>query len=235
MQYEPRFVLVGSTGLMRVEDLVETTARRENGGLMMLDRALLELTRPVTDRLARRLVTSGVRADWVTAVGAVCGLGAGIAVACGWYLLALLLGALRSVCDGLDGAIARATRTTGRGAFLDAVADFLFYAAVPLGFAIADPGVNALPAAFLLACFLGTGASFLAFAVQAERRGLTNTRLPQKGFYYLGGLTEGSETLACFGLMCVWPSAFPVLATVFGGLCLITVGARVRYGIRALE
>ncbi len=201
----------------------------------MLDRVLLDLTRPASERLARLLVARGVRANTVTAAGEVCGLAAGVAIACGWYGLALLLGALRSVGDGLDGAIARATRPTDRGAFLDAVADFLFYAAVPLGFAVVDPAGNALPAAFLLACFLGTGASFLAFAVQAERRRVRNTRLPEKGFYYLGGLTEGSETLACFALMCVWPTEFPLLAAVFGTLCLVTVGARVLYGIRALD
>jgi phosphatidylglycerophosphate synthase len=201
----------------------------------LLDRVLLDLTRPLVAALARPLVAAGIRADTVTAFGAFCGLAAGAAIAAGGYGWAVLLGVLRSVSDGVDGAIARATGPTDRGAFLDATADFLFYAAVPLGFAVADPAANALPAAFLLACFLGTGATFLAFAVQAERRGLTNTRLPDKGFYYLGGLTEGTETLLCFALMCLWPSAFPLLAWAFGGLCLITVVARIRHSIRVLH
>ena len=110
---------------------------------------------------------------------------------------------------------ARIVGPTDRGAFLDIALDFLFYALVPLGFAFANPSVNALPAALLITAFIGTGSSFLAFAAIAARRGLRAEAYPSKGIYYLGGLTEGAETVAIFAAMCVWPAAFPVLAHIF--------------------
>jgi hypothetical protein len=72
-----------------------------------------------------------------------------------------------------------------------------------LGFAI---GMAA--AAALLASFIGTGSSFLAFAALAEKRGLTDTALPGKSFYFLGGLTEATETITVFAAMCIWPLEF---------------------------
>ena len=55
--------------------------------------------------------------------------------------------------------MARLTAPTDRGAFLDITLDFLFYASIPLAFAVADPAANALPAAVLLAAFIGTGSA----------------------------------------------------------------------------
>ena len=134
------------------------------------------------------------------------------------------------LADGLDGAVARLTRPTDRGAFLDITLDFIFYASIPLAFALADPAANALAAAVLLAAFIGTASSFLAFAVLAERRGLTSLAYPKKGLYYLGGLTEATETLACFAAMCLWPALFAPLALGFAALCGLTMAARVHAG-----
>jgi hypothetical protein len=100
---------------------------------------------------------------------------------------------------------------------------------------VADPQANALPAAVLLAAFVGTGSSFLAFAVLAERRGLKSEDYPQKGIYYLGGLTEASETLACFVLMCLWPQHFAGWAYAFSLLCAVTISSRIVGGWFALR
>ena len=128
--------------------------------------------------------------------------------------------------DGLDGAVARLQGPTERGAFLDIALDFVFYALIPLGFALHDPAANGLPAAILLAAFIGTGSSFLAFSAIAAKRGLRAADYPTKGIYYLGGLTEGFETIAVFVAMCLWPGAFPVLAYVFALACGITTVLR---------
>lgn len=137
---------------------------------------------------------------------------------------------LSRLCDGLDGAIARLTAPTDRGAFLDITLDFLFYASIPLAFALTDPAANALAAAVLLAAFTGTASSFLAFAALAAQRGLKSEAYPSKGIYYLGGLTEATETLTCFGLMCLWPSYFAVFALVFAALCALTIVTRLWAG-----
>lgn len=142
--------------------------------------------------------------------------------------LALLL--LNRAADGLDGALARQLGPTERGAFLDIALDFAVYALFPLGFAVADPAHNALASAALIAAFIGTGSSFLAFAAVAAGRGMTAATFPTKGIYYLGGLTEGAETILAFVAMGIWPAEFAAIAWVFAGLCVLTTLTRWRQG-----
>jgi phosphatidylglycerophosphate synthase len=201
----------------------------------MLDRYALALLKPTLDAAAAALARRGVGADAVTVLGLVPGLGAAAAISQQAYGAGLVLLLANRVADGLDGPIARHHGATDRGAFLDSAADFMFYASIPLAFAVADPARNALAAATLLAAFIGTGTSFLAFAVLAERRGLAAAAYSDKGFYYLGGLTEGTETAACFVAMCVWPQHFPVIAGVFAALCGLTWMARLAAGWRLLS
>lgn len=201
----------------------------------MLDRAAQSLIQPLLQTTARQLVRRGVTADALTWTGFALGLGAAASIALGAPLAGLALIAASRLADGLDGEVARLTRPSDRGAFLDITLDFLFYASIPLAFALADPPANALAAAVLLAAFIGTGSSFLAFAVLAERRGLKSLAYPNKGLYYLGGLTEATETLACFAAMCLWPAAFAPLALVFAAMCALTVAVRVHAGWAMFE
>jgi phosphatidylglycerophosphate synthase len=196
----------------------------------MLDRLALSLFRPALDKAAQTLSRAGVPADAVTLAGLALGWGAAVAIAAQSYAAAVALILASRIADGLDGPVARLTQATDRGAFIDITADFLFYASVPLGFAYADPGANALAAATLLASFIGTGASFLAFAVMAQKRGLVSAAYPKKGLYYLGGLTEGTETIACFVLMCLLPAHFALIAYVFAAMCALTLAARLAMG-----
>ena len=200
----------------------------------MLDRFAIRLLAPVLNGAARGLVRAGLHADAATGIGFAIGLAAATAIATRHFAVGLVLMLASRLFDGLDGAIARLTEPTDRGAFLDIALDFLFYAAIPLAFAWADPARNALAAATLLAAFVGTGATFLAFAVLAAKRGLASAEFPSKGIYYLGGLTEATETLACFALMCLWPVQFAWLAYGFAGLCALTIATRIAVGWRIL-
>lgn len=192
----------------------------------MIDAALLPFQRRLLDPLAKAIAARGISADQLTLAGFGIGLLAIPALALGSYGVALALIALNRLFDGLDGAVARLTSPTDRGAFLDIALDFAFYALVPLGFALAEPAQNALPAAVLIAAFVGTGSSFLAFAVIAGQRGLRPEAYPTKGIYYLGGLTEGAETIGLFVAMCLLPGLFPVLALIFAAACAITTLTR---------
>jgi phosphatidylglycerophosphate synthase len=200
----------------------------------VLDRAAIALLKPALERAARVLLRAGIGADAVTLAGFALGIAGALAIGLGRPLAGLALLLASRLCDGLDGAVARLTTPTDRGAFLDITLDFLFYASVPLAFALADPAANALPAALLLAAFIGTGSSFLAFAVLAARRGLASDAYPNKGFFYLGGLTEASETLLCFVLMCLWPRHFALFAHGFAALCALTTLSRIVGGARML-
>ena len=102
-----------------------------------------------------------------------------------------------------------------------------FYAAVPLGFALARPE-NALWAALLLASFVCTASSFLGRAVLAIQRGEPDDGARgAKSFFHAAGLIEGSETIIAFVLFCLFPSAFAWLAGIFAALCFWTAAARV--------
>ena len=201
----------------------------------MFDRLATRLIRPAVDALAAPLARAGVQANTVTWLGLGLGLGAAALIANGFFALGGLVIVLSRACDALDGAIARQTQATDLGGFLDIVLDFVFYASIPLAFAIANPTHNALAAAVLLAAFVGTGSSFLAFAVIAAKRNLDNVAYPNKSFYFLGGLTEGTETLVFFVAMCLWPAQFALLAWVFAGLCAVTTAARLVSGYKAFD
>ncbi|UJW79139.1 CDP-alcohol phosphatidyltransferase family protein [Hydrogenophaga sp. SL48] len=196
----------------------------------MLDKAVQQALRPLMTRAARGLVRLGVGADAISVAGFALGMAAAGAIAFQQYLPGLALLLLSRLMDGLDGAVARATRPTDRGGFLDITLDFLFYAAIPLAFALANPVANALPAAVLLAAFIGTGSSFLAFAAVAEKRQLHSVAFPDKSFYFLGGLTEATETITAFAAMCLWPQWFPQIAYGFAVLCGITIVLRIGWG-----
>lgn len=199
----------------------------------MFDRRLQPLVSATFAAPARVLAGNGVSADALTLVGFTVGLAGAGCLASRAYLPALLLLFINRLFDGLDGAVARLAGPTDRGAFLDVAFDFFVYASVPLGFAFADPPANALAACALLLGFMGTATSFLAFAIVAERRGLTSHAFPNKGIYYLGGITEGTETIAFFVAMCLQPAWFPPLAWAFVILCLVTAVTRWHWGWRA--
>jgi phosphatidylglycerophosphate synthase len=201
----------------------------------MLDRFVTPLIKPAVDSLASKLVRRGAKADHVTVVAFVVGVAAAACIALQYFGVAVVLILVSRLCDALDGAVARHTSPTDAGGFLDISLDFLFYASIPLGFAIAQPSTNALPAAVLLACFIGTGSSFLAFAALAAKRDLKSIDYPQKSFYFLGGLTEATETLIFFIVMCFWPERFDSLAYLFSALCCVTIVARIYGGWRTLQ
>lgn len=201
----------------------------------MLDRRATALIQPAVDALARRLVKSGIGASQITVAGLLTGLFAAVLIANNAYLAGAAIILISRTCDALDGAVARLTHPTDSGGFLDIAFDFLFYASIPLAFAISHPLQNALPAAVLLAAFVGTGSSFLACAVIATKRGMSNLNYPNKSFYFLGGLTEATETLAFFAAMCAWPDLFPELAYAFAALCTITIATRIWWGWHAFQ
>lgn len=196
----------------------------------MIDRHLLPLQKALLTLPARALSSIGVSADQVTLVGFGLAVLSFAALTLGWFGTGLVLFLLNRLMDGLDGALARATTPTDRGAFIDIAADFLTYALIPLGFACADPAANALAAAVLITSFVGTGSSFLAFASIAARRGMTAPAYPAKGIYYLGGLTEGAETIGCFILMFLFPAWFSPLAWGYALLCFASTGLRWHMG-----
>ena len=191
----------------------------------MFDSRLRPLIDPTLNRLGAALADVGVTANQITVAGAVIGALAGISIALGHPLIGLALILANRLLDGLDGAVARATRPTDVGGYLDIVCDYVFYLAIPLGFGFAAPQ-NLPYALVLVATFTLTAVSFLAYATLATKRGIETTSHGVKSFFYSTGLAEGAETILAFVLMCLLPSWFPLIATVFATLCVLTVVQR---------
>ncbi|MDN2481920.1 CDP-alcohol phosphatidyltransferase family protein [Vibrio agarivorans] len=200
----------------------------------MLDRLSVKAIRWPLAQCAKQLDHRGIKANQVTLLGFALGCLALPLLALEQYTLALVFIALNRIFDGLDGALARIQGITDAGGFLDISLDFLFYSMVPFGFVLANPEMNAIAGAFLVFSFVGTGSSFLAFAVMAGKRGIDNPVYKQKSLYYMSGLTEGTETITCFVLMCLFPNYFALMAWVFGVLCWFTTFTRIYSGFHTL-
>ena len=184
--------------------------------------------------LARKLVAWNISANQVTSAAFLLGLGAAGLVASEQYWTGLAVFLVSRVLDGLDGAVARQTKLTDLGGYLDITLDFIVYASMVFSFALANPGANALAAAFLTASFMAPAATFLGYAIFAAKRGITTEIRGRKSLYYLGGLTEGFETILTLSLMCIFPTWFPLLAIFYGVMCWVTGGTRIAVAVQTL-
>jgi phosphatidylglycerophosphate synthase len=202
----------------------------------MLDGLLRGVIDPPLDQGGRWLAARGASANLVTLAGLALGLVAAALLALGWSGLSVALVLLASrLADGLDGAVARARGKTDFGGYLDIVADFALYGAIPLAFVLRDPGENGLAGAYLLFSFYVNGATFLGFAVLAAKRGMETKVRGEKSLYFTAGLLEGTETILFLLLIAVWPGLFVPGALVFATLCLVTAAARVALAARTFR
>ena len=202
----------------------------------MLDNAIRARIDPVLLSMGRWLGARGATPNGVTLVAFVVGLGAGLAIWAEAYWMGLVLILISRLGDGLDGWVARAmNRQSDFGGFLDIVLDFAFYGLIPVAFALADPARNALPAAVLVLTFYVNGASFLAYATIAEKRGAAGQSIERgtKSLLYTTGLAEATETIVVFCAMCLFPHAFAWLAYGFAVICAYTTFSRVMLARRA--
>ena len=193
----------------------------------MLDGAVRKVINPPLDAAGRQLASLGISANTVTVVGCLIGLVAAYAIWQQAYWAGLVLLLISRLCDGLDGAIAKATESTDFGGYLDIVLDFVFYGAIPLGFVLADPAVNAVAGAVLIFSFYVNGSTFLAYAIMAERYDMHSTVRGEKSLYFTTGLAEATETIAAFAIFCVFPQSLVWLAYLYAAICLYTALSRI--------
>lgn len=191
----------------------------------MLDAHIRPLIDPPLNKIGLALAKRGITADQITLCGFVLGLAAMALIMAQFYLAAALFLVANRICDGLDGAVARHTKLTDFGGFLDIVCDFIIYAGIVFAFGIGHPD-RIYAAAFLIFSFIGPIATFLAYAIIAAKKQVTTAKRGSKSFYYLGGLCEGTETATALILMCLIPSAFAIICVVFGVMCWLTTIGR---------
>lgn len=199
----------------------------------MLDPIARRLIDPPLNIAAKRVSTL-ISANSITIIGFFIGILSFVEIIVGQFTLALVFLALNRICDGLDGAVARLQGPGDLGAYLDIVADFCLWALLPLGFVIYDP-TNALAAAVLLSSFAMSMTAFLAFAMLAEKRGLTSDKQGKKSFYYLAGLAEGSETIIFFAVVMLRPDWFIPAALFFAAFVFLSVIGRLIVSLQYLR
>jgi len=192
----------------------------------MLDSHLRPFIDPTLNAIGRFLAKYGVSANFITLSGFIIGLLAVPFIINQQYTVALVLIGINRLFDGIDGGIARQTKLSDFGGFLDIVCDFIFYSAIVFAFALARPH-EALWGVFLVFSFIGPITSFLAYAIIAAKHQHITTVRGTKSFYHLGGICEGTETMAVLMLMCLFPSAFAMICLVYGMLCWLTTLGRV--------
>lgn len=203
----------------------------------MFDRYLLPISDKLLAPVCRLLKKNNITANQITWMAFLMNPFLFWMIYKGFFAAAIVLLLINRIFDGIDGILARMTEKTQKGAFLDIVFDYVFYATIPLAFAFYNPDKNALWAAVLLASFILTATTFLAFpAVKTKRseRNEVSENYLKKGFFFLGGLTEGAETIVVFLSFCIFPDLFPVLATIFAFLCVVTFFYRLNFSIRRL-
>lgn len=202
----------------------------------MLDAKITPFIKPLLKPLIKPLDSKGVTPNQVTLVGFIVGILALPFIILNWWNMALVCIIFNRVFDGIDGELARYQQSSSSaGGFLDICLDFLFYASIPLAFGISNPADWGVPAMVLLATFIGTGSSFLAFAIAAEKFQIDRPQFANKSFYYMQGLTEGTETILVFLAFCIWPQHFATLAYVFAAACAVTVVTRIAGGFATLD
>ena len=193
----------------------------------MLDGIARKLIDPALESMGRFISASGISANTITWTGFGIGLAAASAIATGHLAAGAAFIVVSRVMDGLDGVVARRNGASEFGGYLDIVLDFAFYGMVPAAFALLDPATFALPAAVLILSFYINGASFLAFAILAEKRKLVEEKRGKKSIFFTTGLAEATETLAVFILMCLKPDWFQALAYGFAAICIWTAANRI--------
>lgn len=192
----------------------------------MFDSQLRRLIDPPLNTTGRWLAARGITANQITWLGFAFGVLAMVALANRFDWLAVMLLIINRVCDGMDGAVARVQGPTDLGGFLDIVLDFLIYSGVVLAFAVGRPE-HALPAATLIFSFVGSGSSFLAFSIFAEKRKLVTHAQGRKSMFYVAGLAEGGETILVLLLICIFPMFFAYIAYGYAILCGVTTIGRI--------
>lgn len=168
----------------------------------------------------KELSKNGINANMISIFGFVIGMMAINFLAMNMYFEALMCILINRFCDVMDGAVARIEGVTPFGIFLDACLDFVFYAGVIFGFALAEPDENAVAACFLLFGFTASACAMLAYGV-VSYQGAKKAKELDSSPFYLGGLAQGFETLAAFVLLCMMPFAFLPIAIALGCWCLL--------------
>ena len=194
----------------------------------MIDKKINNYLTPYLFYVAKILCKFNISANSITLIGFISGFCCFFFIIKSNFILAFLFLFLNRLFDGLDGAIARLVGETDLGAFYDIISDFIFYCLFPIAFIFINID-NSYSICFLLLSFVATQSTFLASAWLLEKNKIFISKKNAKSFFYIGGITEGFETIICFSLMLLFNNFIDLISYCFGTLCWITFIFRVFY------
>lgn len=190
------------------------------------------LLHPVSSRLADH-----VHPNVITLASALFGLFAAVAVSRGRFDLGLLGWALNRLLDGLDGAVARqGARQTDLGGYIDIIADFIVYAAIPIGIAVyfASAGLW-VATSVMLAVFYVNAASWIYLAALLEKRsaGVRKTN-EETSITMPDALIGGTETILLYTSFLALPAFALHIFWLTSILTAVSILQRVAWAVRFL-
>lgn len=198
----------------------------------MLDRFLRGfMTRMVKTILVRPVLR--LHPNAITAIALLPGAAAAVCAAHRHWGAAIALFITNRVIDGVDGAVARMTgKQSDLGGYLDIMADFLVYAALPITIWIGADHPDARATVCLLAAFYVNAASWMYLSALLEKRGrsgagVTSIAMPT-------GVIEGSETIAFFVAFLALPQLSYRLFVAMAVFTLLGAALRLVWAIRHL-
>lgn len=197
----------------------------------MLDGAVRRRISPALDRVARVADARGIGPGQITATGLAIGVGACVAAAFGEWWVALALWLANRALDGLDGSVARLRGPSDLGGMLDFLADFVVYGGFVVAVAIAEPQARIAICA-LLAAYLLNNVALLSFASLVEKRRLDHG--DERSLRFTPALTEGTETIFAYCLLCLLPDQAETIAWIFTAMVMVSVAQRVDLARRTL-
>jgi phosphatidylglycerophosphate synthase len=194
----------------------------------MLDATVRRSLAAPLDRAAAALHRAGLGPNSVTFAAFMCGLLAIAFTGLSFYLAALVFLFLFRAFDLIDGALARRTRITPLGGFLDLSLGYLIWGGVAFAFVLSRQQ-NGLAGTFLILALMADAVTCIAarlFSVLPEKGG------PIPRSLIISGQTE---SFIVFAVMMLVPWSFGFLPYLYGVLCFITAGARIASATAVLE
>jgi phosphatidylglycerophosphate synthase len=190
------------------------------------------LLHPIASRLAARIHPGSI-----TLASALFGVLAAVAVGEGRFDLGLLGWTLNRILDGLDGAVARAgSRQSDFGGYIDIIADFIVYAALPIGVAIHfATAASWLATSVMLATFYVNSASWMYLSALLEKRsaGVRETN-EETSITMPDALVGGTETLLIYTSFLAFPAFAPRIFWLTSILTALSILQRMVWALRFL-
>ena len=211
------------------------------GGSILLGKGLMNWAYWAVEPAVRGLAAIGVSANALTWSSLVLGVGAGVAVATGWFGLGCLLATCSTVGDLLDGQVARLTNTgSDRGELLDAAIDRYTEGALLIGLAIFFRASVPLMFTALIAWQASFMISYASAKAEALHVAVPNglMRRHERSTYLIVGV--GLSSLIGDRLAAHWPTltretpaiAALVLIAVVGNVAAVVRFVRIGRGLR---